>query len=112
MKDFLKRHGEKVFLVVMALVCGWSLVGSVRSLGKPSVLPREDKDAIIRIRGQIQNGRPAPRKIAPYQEWLGANFDAHGIGEATKAGPLPQSGNDLTRAHGLMSRSCGWKEVR
>ncbi len=87
MKDFLKSHGEKVFLVVMALVCGWSLVGSVRSLGKPSVLPQEDQDAIARIRKQIQNGRPPPRKIAPYQEWLAANFDAHGIGKATKAGP-------------------------
>jgi len=89
MKDFLKRHGEKVFLVVMALVCGWSLVGSVRSLGKPSVLPQEDQDAIARIRKHIRDGRPAPRKIAPYQEWLGANFDAHGIGKATEArGPI------------------------
>ncbi|MHC4503112.1 MAG: fibronectin type III domain-containing protein, partial [Planctomycetota bacterium] len=89
MKDFLKRHGEKVFLVVMALVCGWSLVGSVRSLGKPSVLPQEDQDAIARIRKQIRDGRPPPRNIAPYQEWLGANFDAHGIGKSTKAGPPP-----------------------
>lgn len=89
MKDFLKRHGEKVFLVAMALVCGWSLVGSVRSLGKPSVLPQEDQDAIAKIRRQIQNGRPPPSKIAPYQEWLGANFDAHGIAKATGAGPPP-----------------------
>ena len=86
MKDFLKSHGEKVFLVVMALVCGWSLVGSVRSLGTPSVLPKEDQDAISRIQGQIQKGRPAPREIVLYQEWLGANFDAHGIGKATEAG--------------------------
>jgi hypothetical protein len=86
MKDFLKRHGEKVFLVAMALVCGWSLLGSVRSLGRPSVLPQEDQGAIDRIQRQIQKGRPAPRKIAPYQEWLGANFEAHGIGKATGAG--------------------------
>ena len=88
MKGFLIRHGEKLFLLVVALVAGWSLFQSLKSLGTTENISEGDKNKIDKIARELANKKAPPEVAAPYGDWLQANLDGHGI-YALTAGRFP-----------------------
>ncbi len=79
LKAFLIHHGEKLFVLVVALVAGWSLFTSLKSLGASDVLPKADTEDIRKIAKELDTKVAPPKVAAPYGEWLQANLDGHGI---------------------------------
>lgn len=87
MKAFFVNHAEKLFLVVVVLLAGWSLLGSYGSLTAPSVLSVENQNAKDIIDRTIRTRQAEPVPVAPYREWLRANLDGYGI-HARATGPV------------------------
>jgi len=79
MKGFFVRHGEKLFLVVVALIAGWSLFQSLKSLGTTEHVSEADKSKIEKIARELATKKAPPKVPAPYVDWLQANLDGHGI---------------------------------
>jgi len=79
MKGFFVGHGEKLFLVVVALIAGWSLFQSLKSLGTTEHVSEADKIKIEKIARELATKKAPPKVPAPYVDWLDANLDGHGI---------------------------------
>jgi len=79
MKALLANHGEKLVLVLVAGIAGWSLYSSLTSLGATEHLPASDIAAIEKIDKELRTKKAEPKTIAPYGDTLQASLDGHGI---------------------------------
>jgi len=79
MKGFLIKHGEKIFLALVAVFAAWSLFSSLGSLGTTEQISEGDRNAIDKIAREFKTKRAQPKVAPPYAEWLQSNLDGHGI---------------------------------